>query len=47
MRTDELRWPASLDPNTLCFTVDVEWAADEVLADLRGLFDTACARHFS
>jgi len=39
MRTDELRWPAGLDPNTLCFTVDVEWAADEVLADLRGLFD--------
>jgi len=39
MRTDELRWPADLDPNTLCFTVDVEWAADEVLTDLRGLFD--------
>ena len=39
MRTDELRWPADLDPNTICFTVDVEWAADGVLADLRGLFD--------
>jgi len=39
MRTDELRWPASLDPNTVCFSVDVEWAADEVLADLRELFD--------
>jgi hypothetical protein len=39
MRTDDLRWPASLDPNTVCFSVDVEWAADEVLTDLRGLFD--------
>src|SRR5215510_9595363 len=39
MRTDELRWPGDLDPNTLCFTVDVEWAADVVLADLRELFD--------
>src|SRR5215470_17215033 len=48
MRTDELRWPAGLDPNTLCFTVDVEWAADEVLADLRGLFDQygVCATFF-
>jgi peptidoglycan/xylan/chitin deacetylase (PgdA/CDA1 family) len=39
MRTDELCWPAGFDPNTVCFTVDVEWAADEVLADLVDLFD--------
>src|SRR5262249_51884475 len=39
MTTDESPWPTGLDPNTICFTVDVEWAADEVLADLRGLFD--------
>jgi hypothetical protein len=31
----------SLDPNSLCFTVDVEWAAPAVLEDLRGLFDEA------
>ena len=33
------KWPSGLDPNTICFTVDVEWAADEVLADLRALFE--------
>ena len=32
-------WPDDLHPDTLCFTVDVEWAAREVLADLRQLFD--------
>ncbi len=32
-------WPSSLDPSTICLTVDVEWAAPEVLDDLRGLFD--------
>ena len=37
--TADFRWPPALDPRTICFTVDVEWAADEVLADLRGLFD--------
>jgi hypothetical protein len=37
--TADLQWPSSLDPNTICFTVDVEWAAAEVLADLRRLFD--------
>jgi hypothetical protein len=39
MMTDGLPWPTALDPHTLCFTVDVEWAADEVLADVRALFD--------
>jgi peptidoglycan/xylan/chitin deacetylase (PgdA/CDA1 family) len=33
------QWPNGLHPNTICFTVDVEWAAKEVLADLRRLFD--------
>src|SRR5262245_30864334 len=37
--TADFQWPRGLDPNTICFTVDVEWAADVVLADLRGLFD--------
>ena len=35
----DFKWPSGLDPNTICFTVDVEWAALEVLADLRDLFD--------
>jgi peptidoglycan/xylan/chitin deacetylase (PgdA/CDA1 family) len=35
----DFHWPADLDPHTVCFTVDVEWAADEVLDDLRRLFD--------
>lgn len=39
MTTADFRWPADVDPHTICFTVDVEWAAGEVLADLRGLFD--------
>lgn len=34
MRAD-FQWPLGLDP----FTVDVEWAAEEVLADLRRLFN--------
>src|SRR5215469_15682713 len=38
MRAD-FQWPCGLHPDTICFTVDVEWAADEVLADLRRLFD--------
>jgi peptidoglycan/xylan/chitin deacetylase (PgdA/CDA1 family) len=33
------RWPETLDPRTVCLTADVEWAAPEVLADLRRLFD--------
>jgi hypothetical protein len=37
--TAPIRWPAGLDRHTLCFTIDVEWAAPEVLDDLRGLFD--------
>jgi peptidoglycan/xylan/chitin deacetylase (PgdA/CDA1 family) len=38
MRAD-FQWPHGLHPDTICFTVDVEWAAEEVLADLRSLFD--------
>ncbi len=40
-RNDDVavRWPASLDPRTICLTVDVEWAHDAVLADVRRLFD--------
>src|SRR5438105_1967711 len=33
------RWPDSLDPQTICLSCDVEWAAPEVLDDLRALFD--------
>ncbi len=32
-------WPSQLDPDSVCFSVDVEWAAQEVLDDIRGLFD--------
>lgn len=32
-------WPDRLDPDSVCFGVDVEWAAPEVLDDLRLLFD--------
>ena len=32
-------WPDGLDPQTVCITVDAEWAASEVLDDLRRLFD--------
>jgi hypothetical protein len=38
MRAD-FQWPSGLHPDTIYFTVDVEWAAEEVLADLRRLFD--------
>ena len=30
---------AALAPNTVCFSVDVEWAAQPVLDDVRNLFD--------
>ena len=35
------QWPSGLGPDTICFyfTVDVECAAEEVLVDLRTLFD--------
>lgn len=39
MSTARLRWPDGLHESTICFTVDVEWAAAEVLDDVRGLFD--------
>lgn len=32
-------WPEGLDPDTICFTVDVEWAEPVVLADVVALFD--------
>lgn len=34
-------WPHDLDPRTICFSVDVEWAHPVVLNDLQGLFDEA------
>ena len=34
-------WACELDPRTLCFSVDVEWAHPAVLNDLRQLFDQA------
>jgi hypothetical protein len=37
--TVQFPWPDGLDPDTICFTVDVEWAADAVLADLKHLFE--------
>jgi hypothetical protein len=37
----EPAWACDLDPRTLCFSVDVEWAHPVVLNDLRGLFDEA------
>src|ERR1700730_13691164 len=39
MPMPDFRWPAGIDRYTLCFTVDVDWAAAEVIADLRELFD--------
>jgi hypothetical protein len=33
------RWPDGLDPRTICLTFDVDWAADSVVADVRGLLD--------
>jgi hypothetical protein len=39
MTTADIRWPPGLDPYTICFSVDVEWAAREVLADLVQVFD--------
>ena len=32
-------WPSQLNPDSVCLSVDVEWAAQEVLDDIRGLFD--------
>jgi hypothetical protein len=34
-------WPHEVDPATICFSVDVEWAHPVVLDDLRRLFDEA------
>jgi hypothetical protein len=34
-------WPNDLDPRTICFSVDVEWAHPLVLDDLRLLFEQA------
>ncbi|HXZ03116.1 MAG TPA: hypothetical protein VEI03_24220 [Stellaceae bacterium] len=39
MIPSDFRWPDGLAPNTVCFTVDVEWASPAVLDDLRALFD--------
>lgn len=32
-------WPSALDPDSICFSVDVEWAAAPVLDDLRRMLD--------
>jgi peptidoglycan/xylan/chitin deacetylase (PgdA/CDA1 family) len=40
MTEGTFRWPSQLAANTVCFTVDVEWAAQPVLDDIRDLFDT-------
>jgi len=32
-------WPAALDPDSVCISIDVEWAAAPVLDDLRRLLD--------
>jgi peptidoglycan/xylan/chitin deacetylase (PgdA/CDA1 family) len=32
-------WPSGLDRRTICLSVDVEWAADTVIADIRRLLD--------
>jgi hypothetical protein len=37
-------WPAQLDPDSVCLSVDVEWAAAEVLDDLRRLLDQHALR---
>jgi hypothetical protein len=34
-----LEWPVGLEPDTICFSVDVEWAAADVVADVKSLFD--------
>jgi peptidoglycan/xylan/chitin deacetylase (PgdA/CDA1 family) len=31
--------PLGFDPRTVCLSVDVDWASDAVVADIRGLFD--------
>lgn len=33
------RWPATLPPDAICFSIDVEWAAPAVIDDLRSIFD--------
>jgi len=40
MTEDNLRAPPQFSANTVCFTVDVEWAAQAVIDDIRTLFDT-------
>jgi peptidoglycan/xylan/chitin deacetylase (PgdA/CDA1 family) len=39
MTEDTVRWPSQFAANTVCFTVDVEWAAQAVVDDVRNLFD--------
>jgi peptidoglycan/xylan/chitin deacetylase (PgdA/CDA1 family) len=39
MSSTDSRSPDVLDPDTVAFTVDVEWAAPAVLDDVRALFD--------
>jgi hypothetical protein len=37
-------WPDALDPDTVCISIDVEWAAQEIIDDLRALLDQAGLR---
>jgi hypothetical protein len=39
MTKGTIRLPFQFAPNTVCFTVDVEWAAQAVVDDIRSLFD--------
>ena len=39
MTEDTVRWPSQFAANTVCFTVDVEWAVQTVVDDIRTLFD--------
>ena len=41
MSTDDVKWPEWLASNTICFSVDEEWAAGAVLDDVRTLFDSS------
>jgi hypothetical protein len=37
--SSDFEWPDGLDPDTVCFSIDVEWAAEAVVADVCSLLD--------
>jgi hypothetical protein len=39
MISSDFKGPSDFDPDTICFSVDVDWAAPAVLADLLNLFN--------